>query len=79
MKFPQVTCLSKSDLFNVSFSQEIMNVYPGVVLPLVFPVCQGIHNVPMNNYLFFIPKKFQVPDVLFLNDSPNDSRENPEM
>ena len=33
----------------------------------------------MNNYLFFIPKKFQVPDVLFLNDSPNDSRENPEM
>ena len=66
--FPQVTCLSKSTLFNVSFSQEIMNVYPGVVLPLVFPVCQGIHNVPMFVSYFF-PKKFQVPNVLFLNSS----------
>lgn len=66
--FPQVTCLSKSTLFNVSFSQEIMNVYPGVVLPLAFPVCQGIHNVPMF-FSYFFPKKFQVPDVLFLNSS----------
>ena len=49
-----------------------MNVYPGVVLPLVFPVCQGIHNVPMNRLLIFpqeIPSsRRSVPQLIIVRD-----------